>query len=77
MALLAPACICFANQMRPQILAVLKGDGPEGRLTNGFQTAVQAMQDAIAYRLASARAEVDRYFLKMNTVPWRTALPGI
>jgi hypothetical protein len=62
MALLAPACICFANQMRPQILAVLKGDGPDGGLTNGFQTAVRAMQDAIAHRLASAQAEVDRYF---------------
>jgi len=76
MALLAPACICFANRMRPQILAILNGDGPDEGLTNGFQSAVRAMQDEIARRLASARAEIEghvaqnEYSALAHRAPW-------
>jgi hypothetical protein len=64
MASLAPACIYFAEQTRPDILAVLK----EGRsavpdqLWESFALAVQCMQAEIERRLRSARAEIEAHF---------------
>lgn len=64
MALLAPACICFADGMKPHILAVLDGSCAEvsEHLQNYFKAAVQRMEDDIERRLAAALAEIEAHF---------------
>jgi len=64
MAMLAPACIYFVDQMEPHIAAVLNGSRPEApeELWNYFGVAVQCMQDEIERRLAAALAEIEAHF---------------
>lgn len=64
MAMLAPACIYFVEQMKPHIAAVLNGSRPQTSddLWKLFSVAVQCMQDAIERRLAAAQAEIEAHF---------------
>jgi hypothetical protein len=64
MALLAPACICFVDQIKPHISAVLNGGGPaiSDDLLNCLKVAVQYMEDEIERRLAAAQAEIEAHF---------------
>jgi hypothetical protein len=64
MAVLAPACIYFADQMKPLISAVLNGSCPDAsdNLWDYFSVAVQFMQDEIERRLAAALAEIGTHF---------------
>ena len=64
MALLAPACICFVDMMKPHISAVLDGSCVEvsENLRNYFKVAVQCMEEEIERRLAAALAEIEAHF---------------
>jgi len=64
MALLAPACICFADRMAPPISAVLDGSCAEvsENLRDYFKAAVQRMEEDIARRLSAAQVEIEENF---------------